>query len=110
MADSLDVYLGRPAQISCHYSFTDVPAEPSDVIVQWFVVSTAGPATETDTARRLRSRTARTAPLGPFPLRPERDKRTKPLQLGKDSGGRLYGPALVVCGAQELTGAVLPTR
>uniref|UniRef100_H3CY45 Melanoma cell adhesion molecule n=1 Tax=Tetraodon nigroviridis TaxID=99883 RepID=H3CY45_TETNG len=37
MDDSVDVYLGHQAQISCQYSFTDADAEPSDVIIQWFV-------------------------------------------------------------------------
>lgn len=54
MDDSVEVYLGDLAQISCQYSFTDVDAEPSDVIVQWFVVSTARPAAKTDTAHRRR--------------------------------------------------------
>lgn len=39
MEDAVEVHLGDLAQISCRYSFTDVAAEPSDVIVQWFVVS-----------------------------------------------------------------------
>lgn len=56
MHDSMEVYLGDLAQISCQYSFTDVDAEPSDVIIQWFVVSSAGPAVKTDTARRGRSK------------------------------------------------------
>lgn len=51
MDDSLEVYLGDQARISCLYSFTDVDAEPSDVIIQWFVVS----AVKTDTGRLLRS-------------------------------------------------------
>lgn len=41
MEDAVEVHLGDLAQISCRYSFTDVAAEPSDVIVQWFVVSPA---------------------------------------------------------------------
>lgn len=56
MHDSTEVYLGDLAPISCQYSFTDVDTEPSDVIIQWFVVSTAGPALKTDTARRARSK------------------------------------------------------
>lgn len=56
MHDSMEVYLGDLAQISCQYSFTGVDTEPSDVIIQWFVVSTAGPAVKTDTARRARSK------------------------------------------------------
>lgn len=56
MHDSVEVYLGDLAQVSCQYSFTDVDAEPSDVIIQWFVVSTAEPAVKTDTARRARSK------------------------------------------------------
>lgn len=54
MHDSMEVYLGDLAQISCQYSFTGVDTEPSDVIIQWFVVSTAGPAVKTDTARQAR--------------------------------------------------------
>lgn len=59
MDDSVEVYLGDPAHISCQYSFTDVDAEPSNVITQWFVVSTAGPAAKADTARLVRSKTPR---------------------------------------------------
>lgn len=58
MDDSVEVYLGDLAQISCQYSFTDVDAEPGDVIIQWFVVSTARPAAKTDTAHRLRSKSS----------------------------------------------------
>lgn len=54
MEDGVEVYLGDLAQISCQYSFTDVAAEPSDVIIQWFVVSPA----KTDTARLLASKKA----------------------------------------------------
>uniref|UniRef100_A0A096M1M5 Cell surface glycoprotein MUC18-like n=1 Tax=Poecilia formosa TaxID=48698 RepID=A0A096M1M5_POEFO len=39
MNDNLEVYLGDPAEIPCHYSFTGVNEEPSFVIIQWFVVS-----------------------------------------------------------------------
>lgn len=56
MDDSVEVYLGDLAQISCQYSFTGIDTAPSDVIIQWFVVSTAGPAAKTDTARRARSK------------------------------------------------------
>lgn len=59
MDDSVEVYLGDLAQISCQYSFTDIDAEPSDVIIQWFVVSTAGPAAKIDTARLVGSKTLR---------------------------------------------------
>lgn len=55
--DNVEVYLGDLAHISCQYSFTGVDAEPSDVIIQWFVVSTAGPAAKTDTARLVQSKT-----------------------------------------------------
>lgn len=49
--DNVEVYMGDEARISCLYSFTDVDAEPSDVIIQWFVVRTV----KTDTGRLLRS-------------------------------------------------------
>ncbi|XP_027887955.1 cell surface glycoprotein MUC18 isoform X1 [Xiphophorus couchianus] len=39
MNDNLEVYLGDPAEIPCHYSFTGVNEEPSFVIIQWFVRS-----------------------------------------------------------------------
>lgn len=44
MNESVEVYLGDSAQIPCQYSFTDANNEPSFVMIQWFVVSTAGPA------------------------------------------------------------------
>lgn len=50
MHESVEVYLGDSAQIPCQYSFTDANNEPSFVMIQWFVVSTAGPAVKTDTA------------------------------------------------------------
>lgn len=56
MDDGVEVYLGDLAQISCQYSFTDIDAEPNDVIIQWFVVSTAGPAAKADTARLVGSK------------------------------------------------------
>lgn len=49
MDESVEVYLGDSAQIPCQYSFTDANNEPSFVMIQWFVVSTAGPAVKTDT-------------------------------------------------------------
>lgn len=52
MYESVEVYLGDSAQIPCQYSFTDASNEPSFVMIQWFVVSTAGPAAKTDTACR----------------------------------------------------------
>lgn len=50
MHESVEVYLGDTAQIPCQYSFTDVNNEPSFVMTQCFVVSTAGTAVKTDTA------------------------------------------------------------
>lgn len=49
MHESVEVYLGDSAQIPCQYSFTDAN-EPSFVMTQWFVVSTAGRTVKTDTA------------------------------------------------------------
>ena len=37
--ESVEAYLGDPAQIPCLYSFTDVESEPRFVMIQWFVVS-----------------------------------------------------------------------
>lgn len=50
MHESVEVYLGDSAQIPCQYSFTDASSEPSFVMTQWFVVSTAGRTVKTDTA------------------------------------------------------------
>lgn len=44
MHESVEVYLGDSAQIPCQYSFTDTDSQPSFVMIQWFVVSAAGPA------------------------------------------------------------------
>lgn len=57
MHESVEVYLGDSAQIPCQYSFTDASSEPSFVMIQWFVVSTAGSAAKADPAcRELSSR------------------------------------------------------
>lgn len=37
MHESVEVYLGDPAEISCHYGFTDTDNQPSFVMIQWFV-------------------------------------------------------------------------
>lgn len=105
MDDSVEVYLGDLAQISCQYSFTHAGAEPSDVIIQWFVVSTAGPAAKTDTARLVPSK--RRCSRGEdgsalaFPAWSSTEvngtnastavvrMQIKPLQLGTDSEGTL---------------------
>lgn len=50
MHESVEVYLGDSAQIPCQCSFTDAGSEPSFVMIQWFVVSTAGPAAKADSA------------------------------------------------------------
>lgn len=41
MHESVEVYLGDSAQIPCQYRFTEANNEPSFVMIQWFVVSTA---------------------------------------------------------------------
>lgn len=50
MHESVEVYLGDSAQIPCQYRFTDANNAPSFFMIQWFVVSSAGPAAKTDTA------------------------------------------------------------
>lgn len=49
MQESVEVYMGDSAHIPCQYSFTDASSKPSFVMIQWFVVSTAGPTVKTDT-------------------------------------------------------------
>ena len=43
MHESVEVHLGESAQIPCQYSFTNTNDKPGFVMIQWFVVSTAGP-------------------------------------------------------------------
>lgn len=50
---SVEVYLGESAQMPCQYNFTNAnnkSIEPNFVMIQWFVVSTAGPVVKTDAA------------------------------------------------------------
>lgn len=84
MDDSVEVYLGDLAEISCHFSFTDVDAEPSDVIIQWFVVSTAEPAAKADTARLVPSRKAAESRRG-LEANGTNNSTAKALQLGSGS-------------------------
>lgn len=50
MQESVEVYLGDSAHISCQYSFNHTKNQPKFVMIQWFVVSSpAGPTVETDT-------------------------------------------------------------